>query len=101
MSWAAIAVLAAGTYAMKAVGPVALGRRPFPKRVQYLLLLLAVALLAALVALSTVTADGRLAGDLPLIGGVAAAGLAILRRVPLVGVILIAVTTTALLRLAV
>jgi len=101
VSWTAIAVLALGTYAMKAVGPVVVGRRPFPQRVQFMLLLLAVALLAALIAVSTVTDEGRLAGDVPLIGGVTAAGVAAWRRVPLVGVILIAVTTTALLRVVI
>lgn len=101
MSWTAIAVLALGTYAMKAVGPLVVGRRPFPQRVQFVLLLLAVALLAALVALSTVADGGRLTGDLPLAGGVAAAGLAVWRRIPLVGVILIAVVTAALLRLVI
>ena len=57
MSWAAILILAVGTYAMKAVGPVVLGRRVVPMRVQRLFLMLAVALLAALIALSTL-ADG-------------------------------------------
>lgn len=32
MSWAAILILAVGTYAMKAVGPVVLGRRVVPMR---------------------------------------------------------------------
>ena len=73
MSWIAIIVLAVGTYAMKAVGPVVLGRRAVPMRVQRLFLLLAVALLAALIALSTLADDGRLAFDVALVAGVGAA----------------------------
>lgn len=99
MTWLAIIVLAVGTYAMKAVGPVLLGRRAVPIRVQRLFLLLAVALLAALIALSTV-ADGRhLAFDVPLVSGMAAAGLAVWRRAPFVVVVVLAAAVAAGLRL--
>lgn len=105
MTWWAIATLAAGTYAMKAVGPVVIGRRTIPVRLQRMFLLVAAALLAALVALSTFVdgtyADGaRVVIDWPLVVGVGAAGLAILRRAPLVVVIGVAALVAALMRLA-
>ncbi len=99
MSWAAIAVLALGTYVMKAVGPVALGRRVIPARVQRLFLLLAVALLAALVALSTFADGDRLTFDAPLAAGVGAAGVAAWRRAPFIVVVVLAAVVAAVLRL--
>lgn len=99
MSWAAIFALAAGTYAMKAVGPVALGRRAVPMRVQRLFLMLAVALLAALIALSTFADGDRLTFDVPLVAGMAAAGVAVWRRAPFVVVVVLAAGVAGLLRL--
>jgi uncharacterized membrane protein len=54
VTWWAILALAAGTYVCKAAGPVALGARAVPPRVQDALTLVSVTLLAALVAISTV-----------------------------------------------
>lgn len=104
MTWWAIITLAVGTYAMKAVGPVVIGRRAVPARVQRTFLLVAAALLAALVALSTFVdgshPDGaRVAIDWPLVAGVVAAALAIWRRAPLVAVIGVAALVAALMRL--
>lgn len=99
MSWAAIIVLAVGTYAMKAVGPVALGRRAVPMRLQRLFLLLAVALLAALIGLSTLADGDRLTFDVPLVAGVGAAGVAIWRRAPFVVVVILGAAVAAGLRL--
>lgn len=99
MTWAAIIVLAVGTYAMKAFGPVVLGRRPFPPHAQRLFVLLAVALLAALIALSTVADGDRLRFDFPLLAGVAAAGVAVSRRAPFVVAVVLAAAVAALLRL--
>lgn len=99
MSWAAILVLAVGTYAMKAVGPVMLGRRVVPMRVQRLFLMLAVALLAALIALSTLADGARLTFDVPLVAGVSAAGLAVWRRAPFVVVVILGAAVAAGLRL--
>lgn len=97
MIWAGIAVLAVGTYVLKAVGPVALGARTIPPTVARLVGLLPAAVLAALIAVSTfgderaLTLDARAAG-------VAVAALGVWRRAPFVLVILAAAATTALLR---
>ena len=99
MSWGALLILAAGTYAMKAVGPVVLGRRVGPIRVQRLFLMLAVALLAALIALSTLADGARLKFDLPWVAGVSAAGLAVWRRAPFICVVVLGAAVAAGLRL--
>ena len=90
---------------MKALGPLLIGRRAIRQSVQQAFRLVAVALLAALIALSTL-ANGSIAEgaaltlDWPLLAGVTAAGIAIWRRVPLVGVIALAAAVAALVRLA-
>ncbi len=58
VTWWAIIVLAGGTYACKAAGPLALGARTVPPALQRALTLLSVTLLSALVAISTF-GDGR------------------------------------------
>lgn len=98
MTWSAIVVLAVGTYAMKAVGPVVIGRREISPRIFHAFLLIAAALLAALIALSTFTVGSDVNLDWPLIAGMAAAAAAVWRKAPLVLVIVIAAATTALLR---
>ena len=57
-----------------------LGRRVVPIRLQRLCLLLAVALLSALIALSTLADGARLKFDVPLVAGVSVAGIALLRK---------------------
>lgn len=98
MTWSAIWVLAAGTYAMKAAGPVLIGRRGLPLRLQRLVMLLAAALLAALIALATLSDGGDLAIDWGLVAGVGAAAVAIRLRAPLVVVIVAAAAVAALIR---
>lgn len=98
MTWFAIIALAVGTYAMKAVGPLIVGRRAFPERLQRMFLLLAVALLAALIALSTFADGDRLMADGPLIAGMGAAGVAVWRRAPFVVVVILAAGVAAALR---
>jgi osmoprotectant transport system substrate-binding protein len=63
MSWSPLAALAAGTYALKAVGPVALAGRTLPPGLVRGLDLVAVALLAALVAVAPLTEGRALALD--------------------------------------
>ena len=53
MTWWAVVALAAGTYSLKAAGPLALGSRTVPPQLQRALTLLSVTLLAGLVAIST------------------------------------------------
>ncbi|WP_370326303.1 AzlD domain-containing protein [Euzebya sp.] len=89
--------LFAGTYALKAAGPVLLGGRELPAMVTRLAVLLPAALLAGLTLSSTV-ADGRaLTVDARLVGLLAAAA-ALRLRVPFIGVVLIAAAATAAVR---
>jgi branched chain amino acid efflux pump len=91
-------VLAAGTAAIKAAGPVALGRREPSERMSGVIALIAPALLSALVLYETVhtgtrgiTVDARL-------GSLVAAGIALFLRLPLVVVIAVAAGTAAAVR---
>ena len=82
----------------KAAGPVFLGRRSLPPRVLSLVEVLAPAMLAALVVTQAVGGDERLVLDERL-AGVAAAGIALVLRAPLIVVMVAAATAAALLRL--
>ena len=99
MTLLALALLAAGTYAVKAVGPLLSAGRELSPRLTTLTDLLPAALLAALVASQTVgdgtslTVDARLAGL-----GVAAVAVAL--RAPFALVVLVGALATALTRLA-
>jgi len=99
MSWAALLVLAAGTYACRAAGPLLLGGRELPPRLDAVLGLLPAALLAALVATQTFADGTALALDARA-AGVAAAAVALWRGAPFVAVVLVGTVTAALLRLA-
>jgi branched-subunit amino acid transport protein len=89
--------LAAGTYVLKAAGPLVLGGRALPPVVERAAALLPTALLAALVVVST-AADGRaLTADARLVG-VGAAAVALWRRAPFVVVVVVAVAATAAAR---
>ena len=94
---AVLVPLALGTYALKAAGPLLLGGRPLPAGLDRLSLKLPAALLAALVVVSTVEADGGLAVDARLAGVVVAAG-ALRLRLPFAVVVAVAVGATALTR---
>ena len=94
---AVLIILATGTYALKSAGPLLLGDRPLPVRVRRLVDLLPAALLAALCAVSTLSADGALTVDARVVG-VAAAAVALWRRLPFVVVIVVATAATALVR---
>lgn len=97
-AWLTIAALCVATAAMKASGPAALrGRRP-SQRAMAAIALVAPAVLASLVLYQTlgetpsgITVDARLAG-------LAAAGLAIAARAPMLVVVAVAALTTALTR---
>jgi branched-subunit amino acid transport protein len=97
-AWVVVAVVGAGTIAIKAAGPVLLGGRPLPERVQSVVALLAPALLAALVATTTFGSDQQLVLDARVIG-VAAAGVALLLRAPVLLVVVVAAAAAALARL--
>ena len=92
--WLAIVVVGAATVLLKATGPVLLGGRDLPPRVNALVVLLAPAVLAALVVTQVVGGDRELVFDARLVG-LGAAGVAIAVRAPLVVVVVIAAAATA------
>lgn len=86
-----------GTFALKSAGPLVLGDRALPLRLQQLVDLLPAALLAALAIVSTV-GDGReIVLDARAVG-LLVAGLALWRRAPFVVVVVAASAATALVR---
>lgn len=92
-----IAGLGLGTYALKAAGPLLLGGRALPPRLERVAQQLPAALLASLVVVSTVAADRALVVDARL-AGVAAAGVALRLRTPFVVVVAVAVAVTGVAR---
>jgi branched-subunit amino acid transport protein len=95
--WIVVAVVGAGTVAIKGLGPVVFGRRSLPGPLTAVLFLLAPALLAALVVTQAVGGDRELVFDERLIG-LGAAAVAIALRAPLLAVVVIAAAVTALAR---
>lgn len=89
--------LFAGTYVLKAAGPVLLGGRVLPDRLTRLAALLPAALLTGLVVSSTVATGSELVVDARL-AGLGAAAIALWLRAPFVIVVLAAAATTALVR---
>jgi hypothetical protein len=92
--WVIVIVVGAATMALKAVGPVVLAGRELPSTLSTLLLLLAPALLGALVVTQAVGGDREIVLDERLIG-IGAAIVAILFRLPLLAVVVIAAGVTA------
>jgi branched-subunit amino acid transport protein len=97
-TWAVVLVVGAVTMLFKAAGPVFLGGRSLPPRLLSLVDMLAPAMLAALVVTQAVGGDDALVFDERL-AGVAAAGVALVLRAPLMVVMVAAATAAALLRL--
>ena len=96
--WTAVLLVGAGTIALKASGPVLLGGRTLPDTVARVLEMLAPAMLAALVVTQLVAGDRERVLDESL-GGIAAAGVAIALRAPILVTVVVAAVVTALLRL--
>jgi uncharacterized membrane protein len=86
--WTVVAVVGAGTIALKAAGPVLVAGRKLPPRLAAVVGLLAPAVLAALVVTST-------AGDVKRVLGVAAAAVAVLLRAPMLLVVVVAAVVSA------
>ncbi len=97
MSWTAILVLGAAAYALKALGPVVVGRRPVPADVTQVLELIAVPVLAALILVQTFDGAGRLMLDARA-PALCVAAVLVWRRAPFLVVVLAAAATAALLR---
>jgi hypothetical protein len=91
-------VLAAGTAVIKAAGPVALGRRQPSERMSSVIALIAPALLSALVLYETVHTGTRGITVDARVGSLAAAGIALFLRLPLIVVIAVAAATAAAIR---
>jgi branched-subunit amino acid transport protein len=96
-AWALIAGCAVVTFAIKAAGPIALGGRELPDWFARVVALLAPALLSALV-VTQIFADGQELGVGADTAGVAAAGVALWRGVPIAAAVVVAAAVTALLR---
>ena len=97
-AWIAVAVVGVATIAIKGAGPVVFADRALPHPVVAVMPLLAPCLLAALVVGQTV-ADGRALVIDARLAGVAAAGIALLLRAPLLVVLAVAAATAAGARL--
>jgi branched-subunit amino acid transport protein len=96
-TWLVIGGLAVTTLLIKAAGPVLLGGRQLPERAMSVIALLPPVLLAALVVTSTFAEGQRLQVDASTVG-VAAAGVLIWQRRPLLVSVLTAVVVTAVVR---
>lgn len=97
MSWGALLALAAGSYVLKAIGPLVLGDREPSPRTSRVLALLAVPLLAALIVVQTVGDGEKLVIDarLPALG---VAALCVWRGAPFLVTVLAAALVAAGLR---
>jgi branched-subunit amino acid transport protein len=95
---AVLVIMTIGTFALKSAGPLLLGQRSLPVRMQQVVDLLPAALLAALAIVSTVGDGQEIVIDARLVGLIVA-GLALWRRAPFVVVILLASAATAITRL--
>ena len=95
--WAVILAVALASAAIKAAGPATVGGRDLPPRAVAVVALLSPALLAALVITQTFGGDGRLVLDDRALG-VAAAGIALALRAPVLLAVAIAVVVTVAAR---
>ena len=96
-AWVVVAVVGAATIAIKASGPLLLGRREPPARLKDVIELLAPAVLAALVATQALATGDRLVLD-ERAAGMAAAGACVALRAPILATLVAAALTTAVLR---
>jgi branched-subunit amino acid transport protein len=98
--WIVVIVVGAFTMLFKAAGPVFLGRRQLPTRVDAVVALIAPVMLTALVVTQTFGGDEEVAVD-ARVPGVAAAAVAIWRGASIIVAMVIAASVTALIRLVV
>jgi uncharacterized membrane protein len=97
IGWWTVVLVGVATIAIKGAGPVLLGGKPIPPRLGRVIGLLAPALLAALVAISTFGGDRALVLDERALG-VAAAGVAVGFKAPPLVVVVLAAMVTAVAR---
>jgi branched-subunit amino acid transport protein len=98
-TWIVVVAVGAATAACKAAGPVLVGRRELPPRLQGCVDLLAPVMLVALVVTQTFGGDEQLEVDARVVG-VGAALVAIGLRAPVIVAMAVAALVTGLLRLA-
>ncbi len=98
MIYIALATLALGTYAVKAVGPLLSAGRDLPPALGQLATLLPAALLAALVANQTLADGTALTLDARIVG-VGLAAVAVALRAPFAVAVLVGAVGTAVTRL--
>jgi branched-subunit amino acid transport protein len=97
MSWVLVLGLAGGAYLFKVLGLIVIGDRVVPPVLERCLALIPAALIAAIVVTNTF-ADGRHLQIDARVAGVSAAVLAAWRRAPVIVVIVVGATVTAVLR---
>ncbi len=97
-AWATVILVGLTTFAIKAAGPLLLGGRELPPRLQGMLDHLPPAVLAALIVTQALGDERRLTLD-PRLLGLAAAAVALAVRAPVLLVLAAATATTALARL--
>jgi branched-subunit amino acid transport protein len=97
-AWVTVILVGLATIAIKAAGPLLVGGRELPTRLQWMLDHLPPALLAALIVTQALGDERRLAFD-PRLLGLAAAVIALAVRAPILLVLVAATATTALARL--
>lgn len=96
-AWIVVAVVGVATIACKAAGPVLVGRRELPPRLQACVELLAPVMLTALVVTQTVGGDEEIEVDARVVG-VGAAVIAIALRTHIIVAMAAAALATALVR---
>lgn len=97
--WGVILAVALASATIKATGPVLVGGRELPPRVNAVIALLAPAMLAALVVTQTFGEDGHLVLDERALG-IGAAAVALALRAPVLLAVVLAAVVTALARLS-
>jgi hypothetical protein len=98
--WIVVAVVGVATLAFKAAGPVLIGRRELPTRIQALVDLLAPVMLIALVVTQTFGGDQEIEVD-ARVAGVGAAVAALALRAHIIVAMAVAALVTAAVRLVV
>lgn len=98
-AWIVVLLVGIATVAFKAAGPVAIGRRELPPRIQAVVDLLAPVMLVALVATQTFGGDEEIQVD-ARVAGVGAAVAALALRAHIIVAMAVAALVTALVRLA-
>jgi branched-subunit amino acid transport protein len=96
-AWWTVVLVGSATIAIKGAGPLLMGGKPLPPRIGRVIGLLAPALLAALVAISTFGGERAQLHDERALG-VAAAAVAIALKAPPLVVVVVAAMVTALAR---